>query len=157
MLFYCWLDTTCFVAVENGDHMEKDKEWLFRENIRLKKFSDELERKEKALLEEQKNFELQKKALEIGFQKLAADKQQFEAEKREAAYQRTAEKAGKDHREGNGKILGPGFFSGITEKHALKKRYKELIKIYHPDNKNGDSFTVACITKEYEILKEELF
>ena len=86
MLFYCWLDTTCFVAVENGDHMEKDKEWLFRENIRLKKFSDELERREKALLEEQKNFELQKKALEIGFQKLAADKQQFEAEKREAAY-----------------------------------------------------------------------
>ncbi len=39
----------------------------------------------------------------------------------------------------------------------LVKRYKELIKIYHPDNKNGDSFTVACITKEYEILKEELF
>ena len=62
--------------------MDKDKEWLFQENIRLKKFSDELERREKALLEEKKNFELQKKALEIGFQKLAADKQQFEAEKR---------------------------------------------------------------------------
>ena len=60
--------------------MDKDKEWLFSENIRLRKWSDELEHKEKVLQEEKKNFEQQKKALEIGFKKLAADKETFMAE-----------------------------------------------------------------------------
>ena len=60
--------------------MDKDKEWLFSENIRLRKWSDELEHKEKVLQEEKKNFEQQKKALEIGFKKLVADKETFMAE-----------------------------------------------------------------------------
>ena len=60
------------------------------------------------------------------------------------------------HRDKLSGFKGPGFFSGVTGINSLRKRYKELMKIYHPDNKYGDSFTVACINKEYEIMKEKL-
>ena len=60
------------------------------------------------------------------------------------------------HRDKLSGFKGPGFFSGVTGINSLRKRYKELMKIYHPDNKYGDSFIVACINKEYEIMKEKL-
>lgn len=152
--------------------MNKDKQWLFSENIRLRKWSDELEQKEKVLQEEKRNFEQQKKALEIGFKKLAADKETFMAEiKKEKAkinamryeaecekeYEKECEKEKPfNHLDKLSGFTGPGFFGGVTGMNSLRKRYKELLKIYHPDNKYGDSFTVACINKEYEIMKEKL-
>lgn len=152
---------------QDKEKRDKDisKEWLFKENIRLKKWSEDLTNKEKQLDEEKKSFELQKKALEIGFKKLAADKEAFHEEmKREKAklssMRYEAEKSSYDEAVANNKrmsrIVGPGFFCGVTGLNSLKKRYKELLKIYHPDNKYGDSFTVACINKEYELLKEKM-
>ncbi len=133
-----------------------DKEWLFQENVRLTKLSQELEEQKKILKLEQEKlsgekevFKQQKKVLEIGFQKLAADKEMFQAEM-------------KKHKEEQKQSVvlpasfrGPGFFGGVTGYSSLKKRYKELMKVFHPDNKNGDAFTVACINKEYDILKEK--
>lgn len=148
--------------------MDKDKEWLFSENIRLRKWSDELEHKEKVFQEEKRNFEQQKKALEIGFKKLAADKETFMAEMKkekakinamryEAECEKECEKDKSSHHPDKlSGFMGPGFFGGVTGMNSLRKRYKELLKIYHPDNKYGDSFTVACINKEYEIMKEKL-
>lgn len=143
-----------------------DKEWLFEENIRLNKLSHELEEQKKILKLEQeklvgekKVFEQQKKVLETGFQKLAADKEMFQAaikkqkeKERQERYERQKAERGPALPRG---FYGPGFFGGVTGYSSLKKRYKELMKIFHPDNKNGDSFTVACINKEYEILKEK--
>lgn len=138
-----------------------DKEWLFQENLRLKALSDELEQREKALKEEEKNFEQQKRVLEIGFKKLAADKEAFamEMKKEKARIQEMQYEAESDHAKVakvTPNIVGPGFFCGTTGANSLKKRYKELMKIYHPDNKYGDSFTVACINREYELLKEKM-
>lgn len=45
------------------------------------------------------------------------------------------------------------YFNGVTDKASLKKRYHELLKIYHPDNQNGDTETVQRIQKEYEYLE----
>ena len=36
---------------------------------------------------------------------------------------------------------------------ALKKRYKDLMKIYHPDNICGDQEILIKINEEYEELK----
>jgi hypothetical protein len=148
-----------------------DKEWLFEENVRLNKLEQELEAQKKLLkLEkerlrsEKKAFEQQKQVLETGFQKLAADKEMFQSQIKKQQKKERHEKERREketERQERGQVLaqrgfcGPGFFAGITGYAALKKRYKELLKIYHPDNKNGDSFTVACINKEYEILKEK--
>lgn len=132
-----------------------DKEWLFQENIRLNRLSQELEEQKKILKLEQEKlsgekevFRQQKRVLEIGFQKLAADKEMFQAEVKKYKEEQKQPAPPASFR-------GPGFFGGVTGYSSLKKRYKELIKVFHPDNKNGDSFTVACINKEYEILKEK--
>ena len=142
-----------------------DKEWLFSENVRLDKLRQELEEQERALkleqdrlLEERRSFEQQKKVLEIGFQKLAADKEMFQAavkkqKEKEKKANKKNENGQREFPDSLKEFRGPGFFGGVTEYSALKKRYKELMKIFHPDNKNGDSFTVACINKEFEILK----
>lgn len=135
--------------------MDKDKKWLFEENIRLQKLASDLDDQREILRLEQeklagerKVFDQQKEVLEMGFRKLAADKEMFRAEiKKQKEKRIEMEHLPKGAR-------GPGFFCGATSATSLKKRYKELMKIYHPDNKNGDAFTVACINKEYEILQE---
>ncbi len=38
---------------------------------------------------------------------------------------------------------------------ALKKRYKDLLKIYHPDNICGDNEILLKINKEYEELRSK--
>ena len=46
------------------------------------------------------------------------------------------------------------FFKGVQDNVSLKKRYKELLKIYHPDNLNGDKEILQAISAEYETLSE---
>ena len=48
------------------------------------------------------------------------------------------------------------FFKGVTSSLGLKKRYKDLIKIFHPDNLFGDHETILKINKEYEMMKKKL-
>ena len=48
------------------------------------------------------------------------------------------------------------FFAGVSSELALKKRYKDLIKIYHPDNISGDTNTIQEINREYDELKDRL-
>lgn len=48
------------------------------------------------------------------------------------------------------------FFKGITNEKALKKRYKDLIKVFHPDNSSGDTDTLQNINREYETLLHDI-
>lgn len=43
-------------------------------------------------------------------------------------------------------------FVGITDKESLKKRYHDLLKIYHPDNHAGNTGMAQYIQQEYERL-----
>ena len=47
------------------------------------------------------------------------------------------------------------YFAGVTGTAGLRKRYRDLLKIYHPDNGNGDSATLLAINKEYESVKKQ--
>ncbi len=139
-----------------------EKEWLFKENIRLEALSNELEQQKRILKLEQerlegekKVFEQQRKVLELGFQNLAADKEMFRSEIKREKKKQSQKKYDKEEHEIR-MVTGPGFFGGVMNESGLKRRYKELMKIYHPDNKNGDSFTSSCITREYEIKKEQI-
>ena len=49
------------------------------------------------------------------------------------------------------------FFSGVDNELALRKRYKELLKIFHPDNRCGDTKTLLLIQKEYEKMKRQYY
>jgi len=64
-----------------------------------------------------------------------------------ASQQKTEEAAG-------GKFDGINsmYFAGINDKESLKKRYHDLMKIYHPDNQNGNTQISKQIQEEYEEL-----
>ena len=46
-------------------------------------------------------------------------------------------------------------FQGVNSHLALKKRYKDLIKMFHPDNPAGDHEMLLVINKIYEELKQD--
>lgn len=164
------------VNIETADieELNKLKKWLFNENIRLmakeKELDDEREllHVQQGLLQKQQRkntiyktqldgqkilFEKQWAIMEEELRRLAAEKEQFEHKKavyRDEIYR----EARKNFQAAEG---GRVFFKGISDGVSLRKRYKELMKIYHPDNANGDSETLLSITKEYERLKGVYF
>lgn len=109
------------------------------------------EMEEKRLNEESRLFRLKWEILEGELRRLAKEKQDMAKEK-ERYYDKY--NSYQEH-----SAVGEGsdaemFFSGVDNELALKKRYKELIKIYHPDNLAGDTVTLQMINKTYDILKK---
>jgi len=48
------------------------------------------------------------------------------------------------------KSTNTSLFAGCNNLESLKKRRRELMKIYHPDNQNGDNKMLITITEEYK-------
>lgn len=151
--------------------VDEVKRWLFQENIRIEAEKQELKELKESLQEEKKRLAFEKeslqrkiafedkriqtnenilmqkqKILESGFKQLNDDKMVFEREKQKAKGQASLEKRQVEN-------AGTLFFSGVNNSLALKKRYKELLKIYHPDNLCGDETVVIAINKEYDMIK----
>lgn len=149
------------------------KIWLFSENIRVQAEQKKLLEMENRLLKERMQFQEEMKLLnqkvtasrqrlkqdeqffekkmEIlkdGFSNLDADRKSFEREKE--AFRKSVRDADV-LREEKGV-----FFAGVRNQLALKKRYKDLLKIYHPDNLAGDKEMMQRISREYETLKKVL-
>ncbi|MGN0319088.1 MAG: hypothetical protein ACI4E1_14260 [Lachnospira sp.] len=147
----------------------EQKKMLFKEHVRLKEFSKNLE-DERKLIEIQKNmlqrqqsknmllkkqlegqqnlFEQKWQILEKETRQLAIDKEKFEREKlmyKDKVYREARRTMSNAE---NVKI----FFKGVNDTESLKKRYKALLKIYHPDNVNGDDSLALAIKTEYERL-----
>lgn len=145
------------------------KKWLFKENIRLQELSRNLEDERKLIeiqmgmlqrqqsknmllkkqLESQRDlFEQKWNILERETRQLAIDKDKFEREKliyKDKVYREARRSMSNAE---NVKI----FFKGVEDTVSLKKRYKALLKIYHPDNMHGDKELLQAINTEYERL-----
>lgn len=110
----------------------------------------EVEMRTRELSQREMQFDLKWNLLIQETQQLASDKDAFERKRlfyeQVAAHERAA-LAPKAQI-----VSGEMFFSGVRDKSALKKRYKDLIKIYHPDSENGDNETVQEINREYDNL-----
>lgn len=154
---------------DDQDDEEKQKKWLFKENIRLQELSRNLEDERKLIeiqmgmlqrqqsrnmllkkqLEGQKNlFDQKWSILEKETRQLAIDKEKFEREKlmyRDKVYREARRSMSNAE---NVKI----FFKGVDDSDSLKKRYKALLKIFHPDNTHGDKELLQAINTEYERL-----
>lgn len=123
--------------------------------VEIQKGLLEKQKRKSALLKKQLEnqkilFDKQWQLLETETRRLAADRDKFEREK--SMYK---DKVQREARRGmsvtaNAKIM----FRGVNNLESLKKRYKELIKIYHPDNFNGDNELMQAITDEFEELKK---
>ena len=155
------------------------KRWLFEENIRLEikqKELNELHEKfinekvafveemkainlrtvseRKRLKDEEMFFDKKMQILKDGFADLDADRKRLAKER--LAFE-TEKKVTKEikHEEAYTDLAG-SLFAGVNNALALKKRYRDLLKIFHPDNLCGDSDMVMIINKEYERIKEEI-
>lgn len=158
------------------DELQELKSWLFRENIRLATATKELEQMQEKFLQEKVQFQeemkvLNRKAagerqrlkednqffekkmeiLQNGFKQLDLDRRRLDKEWARLS----AEKELLDeHLLYGGHSEVSVFFQGVRNPLSLKKRYKDLIKIFHPDNVAGDKEVIQRINKEYERLKE---
>jgi chromosome segregation ATPase len=164
---------------ETGEEITAFQQWFFKKTIELEHDRRELEeqkrqfeRQRQKLERERKDFKWQKeldarcraqeehviamkqKMLEEELRKLADEKQRMERQRefydRVKAYQQNYESPRADHPT---VAKGEMFFSGVQSEIALKKRYKDLIKIYHPDNLCGDTETLQEINREYDRLR----
>ena len=132
--------------------LEEEKRTLEREK---KAFSRHIEM-ENRRLEQQKNlFDTKFRILEEEMIKVAEERIQME--KKKAYYDMLIDFYVKGHASVEPKVVsGELFFRGVSTQQSLKKRYKDLLKIYHPDNLDGDNSTVVEINKEYEQLCQVL-
>ena len=161
----------------SAEELNKMKIWLFKENVRVQNEKKELDEYREKLLQERSQFRdeidmlshkivSEKKRLKEdkmffdkkmdilvnGFKRLEADQAMFEKEKKRFESEKKyymKEKAAMNADSIN--VL----FRGINGPLTLKKRYRELLKIFHPDNLSGDMDMVQLINKEYERLKKE--
>lgn len=121
-----------------------------------REFTRRVEIEDRRLEQQQKLFEMKFKILEEELVKLATEKEQVQKQK--AFYQRVHDfeffsyGATRKNVPKNNVVKGEMFFSGVESKQSLKKRYKDLIKIYHPDNLDGDTDTIQEINSEYNKL-----
>ena len=132
-------------------HKELEKAW----NDLLKE-KREVEARIHTLEQQEKQFEMKWEMLIRETQQLADDKKQFERKKK--FFDHVQANAEQDYSvtTSDNVVQGEMFFSGVSTQKALKKRYKDLIKIYHPDGESGDTATVAEINREYEDLKASM-
>jgi len=146
-----------------------DKQWLFQENVRIENekkkldadkkefavYQKDMERKlsfmQRQIDTEKSLFDQKLKILQSAYQQLELDRKAVEKDKRmyhmnrEYEHENTVIQYVSIH----------SFFKGVDSMLALKKRYKDLLKIFHPDNLCGDKDTVQMINKEYQILQEK--
>lgn len=168
----------------NLDGMEEKelralKLWLFGENVRVQaeqkkllemknhflkervQFQEEMKMlnqkvtaARQRLRQDEQFFDKKMEILKNGFSQLEADRKAFEKEK--AAFHR--HKEDEERKSSRHFLLDERevFFAGVKNQLALRKRYKDLLKIYHPDNLAGDKEMMQIISKEYEQLKKVL-
>ncbi len=158
MYVMCVKEDIDISKVLKGLYMDFCKE---RREIEQQKYQLEKERKEfsrymqaenRRMEQQEQLFEMKFKVLEEELRKLADEK--AEMEKKKAYYERLENfERGYQQAVDDAKIVrGELFFRGVENRLSLKKRYKDLIKIYHPDNIAGDNATVLEINKQYDYL-----
>lgn len=157
---------------EDMDELKEVKVWLFQENIRLEnakrefasaqerffneqvklhKEMDELKHRaaqeRKRLKEESQFIEKKLAILQDGFRQLDEDRRDFERQKRALE-----DKTHREYYEYDIPLLEESvnlMFRGANNPLALRKRYKDLVKIFHPDNLFGDKELAQSINREY--------
>lgn len=142
------------------DEVEAFKKQKDEFYARMHAFEEQSKADRRQLEEDQKIFDKKFKILEMGFKQLSADRAAFESQKRAFFFQQKEQESkqsgfydfsAEDIKKETDKLT---YFCGVTNQLALKKRYKDLIKIYHPDNLAGDKHALQQINREYEMLKK---
>ena len=131
------------------DELKEAKLWLFQENIRLENERKKLAASQEKLDESQKEFLDEKARFNREMDELNRRTVQEQKRLREENLFFEKKLA----------ILQDGFRKLDEDRKSLekqkRKRQRDLIKIFHPDNLFGDAELVQMINKEYLRRKEE--
>ena len=138
--------------------LELAKNKFLDERVKLRDELDELNRRtvmeRKRLKEENLFFEKKMAILQEGFRQLEADRKKFERE-RQTLMEEAREQSHDYSDEESSLTAVQLLFRGANNPLALRKRYRDLIKIFHPDNLFGDGELAGQISKEYQKRKQE--
>lgn len=142
------------------EKLQAEKEDFLKE---MKSRMEHIRHENEQLKQERSLLDMKFKILEAEFQQLAKDREDLKREKAEFERQKAyARGYSRMEFEEDSETIGDFyrqqafFFKGVTNPLGLKKRYKDLIKIFHPDNLFGDTETITKINLEYEKMKEYL-
>ena len=124
----------------------------FKERTIKKRFNDNevlIAKKQKIILDAYQQLEIDKKSLEcerlnFEYEKNRYKKQKMSGNKSNYQYDSSA-------------YDNTSFFRGVDSELSLRKRYKDLLKIFHPDNKCGDTKTLLLIQTEYERIRRQYY
>lgn len=131
--------------------LEKERDEFFRQ----KQLEDKrIEFEEQKMERERQLFNMKWELLENEWKKLTEEKTRVERQKQ--FYRCVEENERKTEEAETNIVKGELFFAGVVNGNSLKKRYKELLKIYHPDNLFGDNHTLQEINREYNHLKNTM-
>lgn len=120
----------------------------------MKAFNAKILLERKRLKEEELFFDKKMDILKGGFEQLEADRKKLNRER--VAFERERNDLARAERVLAEDDITEVLFRGVRNRLTLKKRYKDLIKIFHPDNVCGDTDTIRMINEEYERLKDIL-
>lgn len=145
------------VRIENEKKaLKEDREKLIRERAQFRKEIDLLNHKmvleHKRLKDETLFFDKKMEILQDGFKHLEEEKEALRKEKYRFKTEQDIWKSGVVRNEKPDDVIAV-LFKGVSNPITLRKRYKELLKIFHPDNLCGDEEMVQLINREYERRK----
>ncbi len=175
------MDWNEVMNAQSVEELKNAKLWLFQENIRIqneKNAIDEMQDKfiqekakhrkdvdalnhrmvieQKRLKDESLIVEKKMDILREGFRKLEEDRKKFERDKKLYETNRRYDAGyGSAKRYINMDEFVGVLFRNTNSLMSLRKRYKDLMKIFHPDNNSGDAELVQLINKEFARRKEE--
>ncbi len=122
-------------------------EWLKHEEKRISKERERMEADEVF-------FDKKMEILKSGYASLEADRKKLQRERDLFNAEKNADR--KYYSTEAYEDLAGTLFAGVNSYLALKKRYRDLLKIFHPDNMCGDNEMVTIITREYERVKSNI-
>ncbi|MDR0948276.1 MAG: hypothetical protein LBM69_02005 [Lachnospiraceae bacterium] len=171
------IDWEEILDARTDDDLKKAKLWLFNENVRLERekeeiqqmqnrfmreraeFREELEMlsmnnamEKKRLKDESQLFDQKMEILKKGFRMLDEDRKAFEREKEQFEKQRMWAQEQLGSAQNTASRL---FESANGSPFAVRKRYRDLVKIFHPDNLCGDDELIQYINDEYEQMMRD--
>ena len=133
------IDWEEIIRTESTEELKEAKLWLFQENMRLQQERTELEQAKDKFLEERVTLRDELDALN----------------RRTVMEEEVSPKASDEDGTENTLTVVQLLFRGVNNPLALRKRYRDLIKIFHPDNLFGDGELAGQINKEYLKRKQE--
>ncbi|MCM1044907.1 MAG: hypothetical protein NC417_05320 [Candidatus Gastranaerophilales bacterium] len=163
------IDWEEIISAESVEELKSAKLWLFQENMRLENERIQIEN-EKTQIENEKReveilnrrttlernrlkeenifFDKKMAILQDGYRHLEEDRKSLEREKKHFAEERKLlTERSADLNAGD---IGDILFRSVSNPLGLRKRYRDLVKIYHPDNLFGDEELSQIINKEFQ-------